>query len=514
MTAKPTYEALEQRIKQLEHEMAKCKHAEDSCRESEARYRLFVQNFQGIAYRGRMDFTPVFFHGAVEAITGYTEKDFLDGRPRWDQLIHPDDLPNIRESLEKIRFVPDYATEREYRIIRKDGQVRWVHELIQNIVDDSGRPVKVQGALYDITKRRKAEEALRESEENYSKLVENSLTGIYVDQDEKIVFANHRLAEIYRYPFEELLDIESWRLVYPEDRDLIRKMRTMRIRGENAPLEYEARGLTKDGELIWITRRNALIEYRGKPAILGNIVDITKQKQGEEELKKINEELKNFVHIVSHDLKTPLISIQGFSSRLLKKYHEKLEEKGRIYLERIMASASRMEALITDLAALATIGRVALPFKLVPSLEIINDVTAELQDRLQKKGIRLVVAPDLPTIHCDRERISQVFQNLIVNAIKYMGATKNPKIEVGYEDMDNLHQFYVRDNGIGIAPQYHRKIFEIFQRVREIESEEGTGLGLTIVDKVVRHHGGKVWVESEKGKGTTFYFTIPKHSPQ
>jgi signal transduction histidine kinase len=140
-------------------------------------------------------------------------------------------------------------------------------------------------------------------------------------------------------------------------------------------------------------------------------------------------------------------------------------------------------------------------------------VTSELQDRLNKKGIELVVATDLPAIQCDRDRISQVFQNLLVNAIKYMRDTKNPKIEVGYEDIGNFHQFYVRDNGIGIDPQYHQKIFEIFQRLREIESEEGTGLGLTIVDKVVRHHGGKVWLESTKGKGATFYFTIPKHPP-
>jgi signal transduction histidine kinase len=244
---------------------------------------------------------------------------------------------------------------------------------------------------------------------------------------------------------------------------------------------------------------------------LGNVVDITKQKQGEEELKKINEELKNFVHIVSHDLKTPLISIQGFSTRLFTKYHEKLGEKGRDYLEKILASAYRMEALITDLAALATIGRVVSAFKIASCLEIINDVTSEFQDRLNKKGIELVVAADLPIIQCDRDRIAQVFQNLLVNAIKYMGDTKNPKIEVGYEDIGNFYKFYVRDNGTGIDPQHHRKIFEIFHRLREVEREEGTGLGLTIVDKVVRHHGGKVWVASEKGKGATFYFTIPKH---
>jgi PAS domain S-box-containing protein len=363
----------------------------------------------------------------------------------------------------------------------------------------------------ELFKCRHAQETLRRSEEKYSKLVENSLTGIYVDQDEKIIFANRRLAEIYRYPYEDLVGIESWRLVHPEDRGLTSKTRAKRIRGEDAPPEYQARGLAKDGETIWIRRTNARIEYKGRPALLGNVVDITQQKQGEEELKKINEELKNFVRIASHDLKTPIISIQGFSSRLFKKYHEKLEEKGRSYLEQIMASARRIETLISDLGALAMIGHVVSSFKDVPSREIVNEVAAELRNRLKEKGIEFVVATDLPTIQCDKERISQVFQNLLVNAIKYMGDTKNPKIQVGYEDMENSHKFYVRDNGIGIDPKYHRKIFEMFQRSKGVGGEEGTGLGLSIVDKIVRNHGGKVWVDSERRKGSTFYFTVPKN---
>ena len=362
----------------------------------------------------------------------------------------------------------------------------------------------------DISQCREAEAGCRENEEKYSKLVENSLTGIYIDQDERIVFANRRLAEIYRYPYEALLGIETWRLVHPEDRDLTAKMRGRRIRGEGASLAYEARGLTKDGQTIWVRRRNTVIEYKGRPAILGNVVDITQQKQGEEDLKKVNEELKNFVRIVSHDLKTPIISIQGFSSRLLKQYHEKLEEKGRSYVEQIMTSARRMETLVADLRALATIGRVVSDFKEIPSLDIVNEVVAELQTSFQEKGIEVVVATNLPTIQCDRKRIAQVFQNLLTNAVKYMGDTKNPKIEIGYDDKGSFHRFYVSDSGIGIDPKYHQKIFKMFRRSKEAGGAEGTGLGLAIVDKIVKSHGGKVWVESEKGKGATFYFTLPK----
>ncbi len=357
---------------------------------------------------------------------------------------------------------------------------------------------------------KRMEEVLRESEEKYSKLVENSLTGIYIDQDEKIVFANNRFADIYRYPREELIGIESWRLVHPEDRSLTDKTRARRLKGEEAPSEYEARGLTKNGETIWIKRRNTSIEYKGRPAILGNAVDITEQKQAEEELRKINEELKNFVHVVSHDLKTPIISIQGFSSRLLKNYQEKLGEKGRVYLEHIKTSGRRMEVLVSDLLALSKIGRVVSNLKDISSHEIVKNLTSDLQDRVKEKGIELVVAHNLPTISCDGERIYQVFQNLLVNAIKFMGDTESPQIEIGYADMGDFHQFSVRDNGIGIDPKYHRRIFEIFHRLKKIEDEEGTGIGLAIVYRIVTDHDGKVWVKSEKGKGAIFYFTLPK----
>ena len=122
------------------------------------------------------------------------------------------------------------------------------------------------------------------------------------------------------------------------------------------------------------------------------------------------------------------------------------------------------------------------------------------------------MADDLPTISCDEEKMYQVFDNLLTNAIKFVGDTENPEIEIGYEDKGEFHQFSAGDNGIGIDPKYHQKIFEMYQRLKQIEDEEGAGLGLPIVDRIIREHGGKVWVESEKGKGATFYFTLPKTS--
>jgi signal transduction histidine kinase len=222
------------------------------------------------------------------------------------------------------------------------------------------------------------------------------------------------------------------------------------------------------------------------PLVLPEVVrkhdDRLARKQAEEELRKTNEELKHFAHVVSHDLKAPITHIQGFSSFLLEEYQEKLGERGRMCLERIEANVRRMEVLISDLLTLSSIGRVVSTFKDIPSLEIVRNVTSDLEDRVNQKGIELVVADNLPTIYCDGNRIYQVFENLLVNAIKFMRETQNPRIEIGCEDKKGFHQFYVRDNGIGIDPKHHR---------------------------IVNNHGGRVWVESEPAKGSTFYFSIP-----
>jgi PAS domain S-box-containing protein len=371
---------------------------------------------------------------------------------------------------------------------------------------------KVEELVREVKILERVEQALRESEEKYRKLVENSLTGIYIDQEEKIIFSNTEFAEIYGYSRDEIMGMESWKLVHPEDRPLTDQIRAKRLRGEDAPSEYEARGLTKKGETIWIKRRNTDIEYEGKPAILGNIVDVTDRRQMEERLQKTNEELQHFVHVVSHDLKTPVVSIYGFSERLRKNYADKLDENGIRYLKHIMSCSTRIEALVSDLLTFSTIGKVVPKTESCSSLEIVENVLSYLSVRLKKNRVDLIVADNLPVVSFDRERLHQVFQNLIVNAIKFTRTIDAPKIEIGYKNTAKFHQFYIRDNGIGIDRRNHQKIFKKFQRLEEAGNEEGTGLGLAIVERIVVGHGGKIWVESEKEKGATFFFTIPKAS--
>jgi signal transduction histidine kinase len=226
-----------------------------------------------------------------------------------------------------------------------------------------------------------------------------------------------------------------------------------------------------------------------------------------EEIRQKNEELESFAHTVSHDLKTPLISIQGFSSILKKKYGSGLGEKGKFYLERIQKNVEKMDRLIHDLLKLSRIGRVKKIVEPVECEKVIREISDELQHRIKEKNICLLIAQGLPVVYGNRTHIYQIFSNLIGNAIKFIGDNSEPKIEITFQRENDYYRFGVRDNGIGIEEQYFDKIFGMFQRLGE--NAEGTGVGLAIVKRLVKIEGGEVMLESEPGKGTTFYVTLP-----
>jgi len=363
--------------------------------------------------------------------------------------------------------------------------------------------------------RKQAKEALRESEERFRKIVEGSEAGYcFINRDGRFREVNNAWLRMHGYSSRDEVIGQHFALMQVDKgMEQAQKDFERLLSGKSIPSGGSTRRL-KDRSIGYHTfSANPVVQGGKIVGVEAFLIDITEHKRAEEKLRKMNEELKNFAYVVSHDLKTPIVYIQGFSELLLESYKEKLDEKGRTCLERIQASAHRMEMLVSDLLALSRVGQVVSTFKDVPSHEIVTRVISGLQDRLKENGIELVVADNLPTVYCDRERICQVFENLVVNAIKFMGDNENPEIEIGYEESaerPDFYKFYVRDNGIGIDPKYHIKIFERFHRLREIEDEEGTGLGLAIVERVVNHHGGRVWVKSEKGKGTTFYFTLPK----
>ena len=227
-------------------------------------------------------------------------------------------------------------------------------------------------------------------------------------------------------------------------------------------------------------------------------------------LGRTNKELDDFTYIVSHDLKEPLRGVKAFAKLLIEDYSGKLDNEGKEYLKTISDSSARMTRLIEDLLNLSRIGRQKNIEPNIDLNELLSDVKKNLVYALEERKVDLNVKPDFPKVTCDKIRISEVFSNLVSNAIKYTKKDIRPVIEIGWSDKKDLYEFYVKDNGIGIEKQYYDKIFQIFQRLHAKGEYEGTGAGLTIVKKIVENHGGKIWVESEVGKGSVFYFSLPK----
>jgi len=536
-----------------------------------------------------------------------------------------------------------------------------------------------------IAERTQAEEALRQSEEKYSILVESSLTGIYIDQDGKIVFANERFAAIYKYKRDELIGTDPRQLVHPEDRAFTNDIRKKRLRGNGAPSVYEARGLTKDGETIWVARRNTRIEYKGRPAILGNVVDVTEQKcaeeqlrdsqeryyavleaspdpivvydmkgqgvyinpaftrvfgwhseellgkkidyvpdenwpetrmmidkvldgrgflgiesrrytkggrlldvdisaatylnregapqgsihilrditdrkQAEEALKKAhdeleqrveertaklakitkqlkvelterkraekalrlahrglaieadelqaaNEELSQYAYVVSHDLKAPLRAVRNYSDFLREDLEGTLDGDQKAYLDGLNRAVNQGEALIEDLLAFARVGRWIGPVERLDMSALLKELVTSLD---LDKDVEVVIGKDWPTIEADPTLVKQIFQNLINNAIKF-NDSDHKRVEIGWRPAaDGQRELFVQDNGIGIDPRHHERIFRVFQRLHTSEEYQGTGVGLAIVKKASSKLHGSVRLESQAGEGSTFFVALPE----
>lgn len=288
--------------------------------------------------------------------------------------------------------------------------------------------------------------------------------------------------------------------------------------GTNEAVHIESWQRRRDGEprlLDWRCRR--LLNDEGM--VIGAICsarDITDEKRLQKErealLKELSEksaELESFVYTVSHDLKTPIVTVEGFVGALREDFGEVLGTEGERYLRRISEATCKMEALINDLIELSRIGRTSENKVEIPFEDLVRDALRTLYPQIKAKGIAVHVPENMACLYGERKRLGQVVDNLMSNAVKYVGRDNpSPRIEAGAERQGNETICFVKDNGIGIDKVYFDKIFKIFHRLPAARNIEGTGMGLTIVKRIVELHGGRVWVESEPGKGSTFYFTV------
>lgn len=420
--------------------------------------------------------------------------------------------------------------EFEAEIVREDGRRVWVHSVGEAKLRD-GAVVGLLGTFQDIDEKRRAEIALRTSEERLETTLVNTNVGFW-DWNAKTdeAYYSPTWKTQLGYPADAPWNsFSDWRaLIHPDDLALAMRAIEAHFGGEADNYEAVFRMRAIDGVYRWIRAiGKAHFAADGLPVQMQGIhLDISEEvrikKALEDNAKELakaikaleasNEELQQFAYIASHDLQSPLRGISGFASFLKEDYYEQLGDEGREYVDHIVGGCQTMRHLINDLLAFARVDAATDRIKPVDLNDVVERVT-KLQVSGSNERVVEVKSDQLPTLPADESQMTQLLDNLIGNGLKYCRAD-HPVVEVFAEEQSDCWQIGVRDNGIGIASENLKKIFDIFSRLHNQREFAGTGIGLAICRKIVERHGGKIWVESEPGVGSTFLFTIAKEQDE
>ena len=368
------------------------------------------------------------------------------------------------------------------------------------------------------TERKRMEVAVREAlryAESIVGTVREPLVVLNVDL--KILSANRSFYNTFKVTPDKTIgnfiyDLGDRQWDIPRLRTLFEDILPKNTKFDNFEVEHEFPIIGRKIMLL-----NASRIYRkdiGMQMILLAIEDITEHRLREDELKKLSEELarsnadlRDFAYVASHDLKKPLQSIEGFAKLLGRRYKGKLDAKADEFIEYIGSSVKRMQELIKDLLEYSQIGAKEKKFKPTDCSDVVEKAVGNLQTAIEESNA-VVTYDELPTVLVDTPQMISLFQNLIYNAIKFRGE-EAPRIHISAQRKGDEWVFSIQDNGIGIDPKDSEQIFGMFQRLHGSTEYPGTGIGLAICKKIVGQHGGRIWVESETGKGSTFYFTMP-----
>ncbi len=485
--------------------------AQIAIKDMEDRYRSLFDGSMDAVYTSDFEGHFIDANQAAQDLTGYRKEEI--GGVNFATLLEEEDLEKAFGTVEELMKVGYQRDPVEFRLKRKDGSRVWV-EVMSSLVLKGGVPVAIQGIARDISARRKVEEAIRESEEKYRTLVERSHDGVYIEAIGGLVFINERVCDITEYNTKELMEMSMLDLIHPEDREVIEEVTKARREGKGAPHTYEARIMTRRKNVRYCEFSVSNIMFDGDYAELGAVRDITLRRQVEHDvqdyakaLERSNKELEQFAYVASHDLQEPLRMVASYVQLLERRYKGKLDDDADEFIEYAVDGAKRMQTLINDLLQYSRVNTRGKPFEPLELQKIFDIATANLKIAIEESGAE-ITHDDLPPISGDPSQLAQLMQNLMANAIKFRGDS-SPKIHVGVEQEERMWKISVKDNGIGIDPEYKERIFVIFQRLHGREEYEGTGIGLAVCKRIVERHGGEIWVESEPGEGATFNFTFP-----
>ena len=507
--------------------------------------------------------------GAFEKITGYTFEEYI-ANGGWLGHLYPDDAEKDAQALAKLKN--NQQVVHDIRTYTKTREVQWVRVYAHPVWDaKQNRLVGIVGAVQDITKQHEAEARELRRRAMLEKVVQLGKRVTEVSDlrttIERIWHGVHddlgfdRLGIFLYNPERISMDgtlgtdnqgqmLQEWHLWYPLSEIAIFSRLLEQPDGVYLSHNYDVENdIEEDSDMYGVKDYAAVAAWAGNKPIAVICVDnlITRRLIGNEELEALrlfggyaglaiqnarlnnalqnellqrqtfineleskNAELERFTYTVSHDLKSPLVTITGFLGYLEKDALSGDHQKIKGTIERITLAARKMQSLLNDLLELSRIGRIMNSPENVPFEEVVKEAIERVRGQLEAKQAQTKIQNDLPTIYGDRVRLVEVMQNLIDNSTKYSNPASTPCIEIGTkEDVQGQMIFFVRDNGIGIDPQFHERIFGLFNKLDT--KAEGTGIGLTLVKRIIEVHGGNIWVESELGKGATFYFTLPNH---
>lgn len=463
----------------------------------------------------------IYVNDAFTKMTGYTAEEIIGKTPRILQGPKSDKKELERLSNAMRNFEPCEITIINYK---KNGEEFWVNFSVSPVADDTGRHAHLIAIERDVTGHKEIElqkdllaEAVTNAYNERNTILESIADAFFaVDKDWVVTYWNKTATKVLGKSKEEMLGHNLWDVFadavestsYKQYHKAIKTNTAVHFEDYYPPLDqwYEisaypsGKGLSvyfKD-----ITDRK-LYEIR--------LTELNQNlRRQTKELAISNAELEQFAYVASHDLQEPLRMVTSFLTQIEKKYADIIDDKGKQYIHFAVDGAKRMRQIILDLLEFSRVGRAEESVESVDLNILVNDIIVLYKKKIEDKKA-VIMVEKLPVIHASVVPLRQVFQNLISNALKYHKADNAPLLNISFMNNGKYWQFAVKDNGIGIDPEYFDKIFIIFQRLHNKDEYSGTGMGLAVTKKIIENLGGKIWVESEEGKGSTFYFTVLKN---
>lgn len=500
--------------------------------ETEEQLTRLISNLPGFVYRCANDenWTMFYISNVCEKITGYKPEDLINNNKlSFNDIIHPDFKEELHGDWEVV-LKENKTFEHEYQIITANGEVRWVWEQGVGVFNDAGELLFLEGFIRDITERKMAQEALIVSEKKFRALFNEMADQVVIcriNKNEESEVVNISIVDLNE-SFVRVLGIKN-----PIDvigRSPFDVLRLDSIPNYNEVLQAvsEGRNLSFDADFEPLDKKfkvSTIIIQQDVFAIIAT--DITELMRYNDVLLEKNKELENYVYVTSHDLRSPLVNIQGFSTRL-KKHTDKIgelvavsnidqitkesladliEQKIPHTLEYIFNSVGKMERMLNSLLQISRTGRVVLSIQPVSMHALISKVIHTVEYQLQETGSKIDVE-NLPDCYGDETLLNQLFSNIITNAIKYRDEQRPLRVSITGVNRYKKVLYRIMDNGIGIPKEHLEKIWYVFYRV-DNRHVQGDGIGLSVVKRIVEKHHGKIWVESTERYGTTFFIELP-----